>query len=288
MKTRAAIDIFFRGFSQVMLQENALTGAFFLFGIALNSLEMAAGASLGVIIGTLAASMLRFNEKEVARGLYGFNACLAGIACVAFLDTSAWSIAVLVLAAALSTLVTKKLLEARIKPFTAPFVVATWVVLALAFLFGVEIPAAPLQSGGLDVFAAASTGFSQVMLQNNAATGVTFALGVAVSSPFAFLYGLIGSLSGALAALALAQSFSVANAGLLGFNAVLCGIAFAGTRLAAPRKIVFALAAIALSIALSFAALAYGFPALTAPFVIATWVALALNEKIGTKKGVFT
>jgi urea transporter len=122
-------------------------------------------------------------------------------------------------------------------------------------------------------------GFSQVMLQNNAATGAAFALGVAVSSPFAFLYGLIGSLSGALAALAIAQSFSVANAGLLGFNAVLSGIALAGTKLAATKKIVFALSAIALSVIISFAAFAYGFPALTAPFVVATWIALALEKR---------
>ena len=63
----------FRGIGQVFFQENALTGALFLVGIAVSSPLMAVGAAIGSAIGTATAWVLKFDKTEVLAGIYGFN-----------------------------------------------------------------------------------------------------------------------------------------------------------------------------------------------------------------------
>src|SRR3954462_8272523 len=62
-----------RGIGQVFFQENALTGACFVLGIAFGSPLMALGAVIGAAIGTATARVLNFDESERRAGLYGFN-----------------------------------------------------------------------------------------------------------------------------------------------------------------------------------------------------------------------
>src|SRR5215831_4814804 len=74
----------FRGIGQVFFQENALTGALFVLGIALGSPLMALGVIVGSAIGWATAWLLRFDESEVKAGIYGFNSALVGIATLFF------------------------------------------------------------------------------------------------------------------------------------------------------------------------------------------------------------
>ena len=89
MVTSAAFNwarIGLTGLGQIMFQQNALTGAFFLAGIAVASPLMALGAAAGDLIGTATARALGYDEKDIAAGLYGFNSGLVGIATYFYLQ----------------------------------------------------------------------------------------------------------------------------------------------------------------------------------------------------------
>jgi len=89
--------IIFNGFSQIMLQENAITGMLFLLGIFYNSVAMGTGALLGVLAGTSTAFIFRYSKKDIQRGLYGFNGALAGIGIILFFGFNASSVVLVIL-----------------------------------------------------------------------------------------------------------------------------------------------------------------------------------------------
>ena len=78
-----------RGIGQVFFQENALTGACFVLGLAVSSPLMATGAVVGSAIGTATAWVLKFDKAELSAGIYGFNSALVGIATLFFFQPSA-------------------------------------------------------------------------------------------------------------------------------------------------------------------------------------------------------
>ena len=135
----------FRGIGQVFFQENALTGACFVLGIALSSPLMAVGAVVGSAIGTATARVLKFDESEVSAGIYGFNSTLVGIATFFFFQPGAASIVLLVVGCVVAALVTR--LMRRYVPFptyTTPFIVTTWVL----FFLGLALGVARVEPGG--------------------------------------------------------------------------------------------------------------------------------------------
>jgi urea transporter len=197
-------------------------------------------------------------------------------------------------------------------PLTAPFVLTAWLLLFPLYQFGQLHPTnlihpmmvhsgAAIQTGlqetagvgavGLTAVNLANAlfrGFGEVFLQDNLWTGVIFAIAILVNSRVCFAFALLGSALGGLTALVLGGDGVAIYHGLYGFNAVLTGIALGGgpDRLTCPRgflvlnwwsaiyafigaifsAIVFAAIAVALS--------PIGMPALTAPFVLTTWVFL--------------
>ncbi len=78
-----------RGVGQVFFQENALTGALFVLGLALSSPLMAAGAVVGSAIGSAVAWGLKYDKSELHGGIYGFNSTLVGIAAFFFFPPGA-------------------------------------------------------------------------------------------------------------------------------------------------------------------------------------------------------
>ncbi len=96
----------FRGIGQVFFQENALTGLLFLVGIAVSSPIMAVGAAVGTAIGTATGWLLKFDRAEVLAGIYGFNATLVGIATLFFFRPGFASISLLIVGCVAATCVT--------------------------------------------------------------------------------------------------------------------------------------------------------------------------------------
>jgi urea transporter len=117
------------------------------------------------------------------------------------------------------------------------------------------------------------------MFEDNLLTGVIFLIAILVNSRISALFAVLGSAVGLLTALALGGDGFTAYHGLFGFNAVLCAIAIGGLFFVLTWKsAVYALLAAAFSV-VAFAGIAVllapiGMPALTAPFVLTTWLFL--------------
>jgi urea transporter len=279
----------FRGVGQVFFQENALTGICFLIGIALSSPVMAAGALVGSAVGTITAWLLKFDRAELAAGIYGFNATLVGIATFFFFLPGALSIGLMLVGCVVATFLTK--LMRRHVPFptyTTPFIVMTWAIFFLGLALGLSRPGPGEPIGGTNLAVAITHGVGQVMFQASVWTGRFFLIGIALSDWKHALWVLAGATLGALIAgyhvEAAARSIDperlVERAmtenialGLYGYNATLAAVALFLSR----RSLVPPVLGILLSVPLTEAFPLLGLPALTAPFVLATWTVLAMG-----------
>ncbi len=283
------ILVLFRGIGQVFFQENALTGVCFALGIAVSSPLMAVGAIVGSAIGWATARVLKFDESEVLGGIFGFNSALVGIATFFFFRSGAASVALLVVGCVVAALVTR--LMRRYVPFptyTTPFVVTTWAL----FFLGPAVGAARVDPGGpltgAGYLEAVAHGVSQVMFQASLWTALLFLVGIAVSDWRHASWVLLGSIVGmvvgdyhateALRALdperlvdrALTENIAL---GLYGYNATLAAVALFLWR----RSVIPPLLGMILSVPLTELVPRLGLPALTAPFVLATWIVLAFG-----------
>jgi urea transporter len=283
------VKVVFRGIGQVFFQENALTGACFVLGIALSSPLMAVGAVVGAVIGAATARVLKFDQSEVLAGIYGFNATLVGIATLFFFRPGAASISLLVAGCVVATLVTW--LARRYVPFptyTAPFIITTWAL----FLLGLALGAARVEPGGpldgVGPVRAVAHGVSQVMFQASIWTALLFLIGIALNNwqhaSWVLLGSVVGMLLGSYHATAAARTLDPESLvdrallenvalGLYGYNATLAAVALSLWR----RSVIPPLLGMMLSVLLTDLAPILGLPALTAPFVVATWLVLALG-----------
>jgi urea transporter len=302
----AVVDTLLRGIGQVMFQNNPLTGLLFLVGIFVNSLKFGGVALLGLAASTLAAHLLGADRTLIRNGLFGFNGILVGIGLAFFLEFDFLLAVYIVLGAAVSTIVMMALINLLtpwdMPALTAPFVLTAWLLLfavyQLGFLHPTELiaplapdPEAAVQTelrelatgaGGLTVANLAHgffRGVGEVMFQDNLLTGVIFLIAILVNSRISAAFAALGSAVALLTALALGgDGFSVYH-GLYGFNAVLCAIALGGLFFVLTWKsALYALLAAVFSVP-AFAAIAVllspiGMPALTAPFVLTTWLFL--------------
>ncbi len=268
---------FLRGFGQIMLQESAVTGALFLAGIATNSVLMAVGAIAGALSGVVTARLCRCDADDIARGWYGYNGALVGIALLVFHQPGAPGYALIVVGSALSTILLRVMLRRAdtLPPYTAPFVLSTWGMLAIADLAGIAGAAvAPSLHAG--EILALLRGVGQVMFQDAWLAGLLFLFGLALHSRQEAARALIGSALGLARDRRHGCPEALAAAGIFGFNGALTGIALADRfrgDAAAP------LLGIVLSTILTRGLQLAGIPALTAPFVLASWaVALAVSR----------
>lgn len=262
------------GFSQVFLLQSALSGALILAGLFCNSWQLALLALLGCLVSRAVASLWRDTKSEIADGLYGFNGTLVGIAIGVYWEISWLSILLLVIGAALSTWLARAFRRhAQLPGLTAPFIIAVWALLLVSLLapqgVGLIDSAAQLEEGQplwrmLGVALGDSVG--QVMFQANVLTGILFFLAIAWESRRKALYALLGALIPMLVIPFVPEA--VWREGLLGYNAVLCAIYWAGT---GERRLLYALLSVVLSVLLELLALYAGLIPLTAPFVLSVW-----------------
>jgi urea transporter len=278
-----SIKTILRGVSQVMLQNNVLTGFLFLVGIFYNSWLMGLGAILGNVVGTVSAKLLHYPQKDIADGTYGANSTLVGIAVWFFLKCNIASTVAIIIGAFLSSIILHEM-KKRIPAYTAPFVVAAWVVIygVLMLHLGTLVSSASSVSS-FHFIPAITTGIGQVMFQNNIVTGLIFLLAILVSSRTAAAYALFGTLLGGSLALLFAFPLASINIGIFGYNGVLCGIALGERKYSA---VLYAGLAVALSVLLCAAFDTMNVLALTAPFVLATWIVLSIGRLRSVRNSV--
>jgi len=283
---------------QVFFQENALTGACFVLGIALSSPLMALGAVVGSTLGTATAWVLKFDKAELSAGIYGFNSTLVGIAMLFFFRPGAASIALLIGGCVVAAILTR--LMRRFVPFptyTTPFIVTTWALFFLGLALGAARvkPGGPMESAGF--VGAVAHGVSQVMFQASLWTALLFLAGIALNdwrhASWVLLASVVGMLVGNYHATAAARALDPESLvdraltenvalGLYGYNATLAAVALFLWR----RSLIPPLLGMLLSVPLTEVLPTLGLPALTAPFVLATWLVLAfgwLDERLFRK-----
>lgn len=271
------IEVFFRGISQVMLQNNVVTGILFLFGIFLNSWPMGTGTIIGVLASTLAAILLKYNKDDIKNGLYGFNGTLVGVAIIFFFGLNAQSIFATILGSILSTIIMNAMSKRGLSPYTSPFIISTWLLIFLITTLNIAVLKTSQLSNvvNLDITNALSMGIGQVMFQGNIITGIIFFVAILVNSRIAAIYALLGTSLGIIVPLMFSFPLNMTNAGLFCFNAVLCGIAFANKKL---NYLILAITAIVISVFIMYGMTKFNIVTLTAPFVIATWLVLLLKR----------
>jgi urea transporter len=296
------VDVNLRGFGQVMFQDNPLTGALFLAAIAWGSFaagvpQVFVGGVVAVVVATLTAQWLRVDTAALHAGLYGYNGVLVGMALTTFLAPGPLLWAYVVLGAAVSVVATLGTANA-VKPWgvaalTFPFVLTTWLLLLASYGFaGLSGAALPTGNVVIPFESVASTrlglgeflqgmlhSISQVFLKGSGVVAVLFLAGLAVNSVAAAVAALGGALLAVLTAHLLGAESDLIVGGLLGFSPVLTAIALAtvfhkpGIRVAVYAAVgtVFTVVAQA---ALNVALTPFAIPALTAPFVLVSWLFL--------------
>ncbi|WP_165070655.1 urea transporter [Paludisphaera rhizosphaerae] len=266
-----------RGVGQIMFQGHAGTGVCFLAGIALASPIMLLGAVLGALIGPMTARVAGFDKDQIEQGLFGFNSTLVGLATLFFLKPAGLTFTLLVLGCIASTFITW--LAMRFLPFpayTGPFVVSTWILLVIAHaIAGNSLDVSPASEavapGGF--IEQVLRGEAEVMLGANVVTGILFLVGIALSDVWHAGMALLGSIVGTAMADYHGDPTQAISIGIYGYNAALAAMAMFLKRKSLTLPILAALIATGMT---EFFPKSLGVPALTGPFVAASWLMLAV------------
>ena len=278
------IHSFLCSFSQIMLQRSAVTGLLFIVGIGINSPTMLFGATTAVISALLVAQLFQFNTYAISNGLYGFNAALVGTAVFFFLPVNIFSFSLVILGGVVSTVIMHFMLHftaaklSGFPAFTAPFIISTWLLLLLINAVGIDTTVIKVADNSEGDIYAIIRGIGQIMLQGYWLSGIAFIAGLVLHSYKSATWAIIGSVAGLFIARIFHFPEELALQGLYGFNASLTAIALAARFSNKQWPIVIG---IVLSVLLTRAFELLSIAALTAPFVLASWLVIGLaKEKV--------
>jgi urea transporter len=127
------VDEVLRGTAEVMFGANGITGLLFLAGIALSDWRHAVLAVLGSTVGTLLAIYHDDPADAISIGIYGYNAALSAIAIFLWRRSLLLPILAALASVPLTEFFPKSL---GVPPLTAPFVAASWAVIAVGWVEG--------------------------------------------------------------------------------------------------------------------------------------------------------
>ena len=261
-------------FAQIFLQRHAGCGALIMLALASGAPAQLAGALCGVLVAHTGANWLGYSAADRNDGLYGYNAALLGALLVDLLGLTGTSLA-LAGVAALASCPLQAWLLARLRRdgslpgFTLPFVL----IGLLALLVIAPAPVTPSgmpSADAMTLLAAWLLGIGQVVFLDAPLAAACLLTGVALASLREALWLLAGSALGLLVAGLLGAPWSD---GLAGFNPALAALALAQWRGGWRLPLLGMVAAVAIWLACN----ALELPALTLPFLLATWLGLTLR-----------
>ncbi|HDR9509782.1 urea transporter [Burkholderia cepacia] len=271
------LRILLRGIGQIVLQANAFTGALLLAALALTDVRLACAALVGSAAASMTAVLTGAERRDVELGRHGFNGALAALIAVLFAPHPLAALALVPLVAIGSALVQRAmrapLARWRQCPYSSPCLAVT----ALWMSFVAPPHASGATAGATltlsSIADALLSGIAQTTFAQGAWAGALIVAGIAAASRRAAAFALGGAIVSAALLLALgANGMSFAD-GLLGFNGALAALALA------PRGPRAAFAAAALAALIQWLATCAGIPAFTAPFVLASWVTVAVARR---------
>lgn len=296
-----AINMLLRGCSQVIFQNNPLTGLLFFIAIFVGAWQeglpqVAFGALLGTAASTFAAALIVSDRDALQAGLYGYNGCLVGAALPTFLAVSPllWlAIAFCGLVSVIITLSLANMLKIwKMTALTAPFVITTWTLLLASYAFPhlhtIRLPQPAMPSLVISlsepltlsqILTSTLQGVSQVFLFSSVTGGVLLLLGLVLSSWWSMVLALVGALLPVMIAGIIGADFAHITRGLYGFSAVLTAVAL-GCTFNRPRwrALLYAVVGVIFTVlvqgAVNTLLAPLGMPSLTFPFVVVSWLFL--------------
>lgn len=278
---RERLFVISRGIGQVMFQNNAFSGILMLSGILYSSWQLALLAIIGNIISTATAWICSYSREDIKNGLYGFNGTLVGIAIGVFIEITWLSMLLLLITSALSTWITYLFsLQHRLSGYTAPFILSVWILLVgCHWIFpSLLLSTTPLGAEpSSDFLRAFCLNIGQVMFQGNSISGLLFLIAIAVNSRINAFYTALGSILPIVVAVLSGMDHAILNAGLIGYNGVLCAIALGDKTI---RSGVWCVCSILISILLQWLGMHWGITTLTAPFVFSVWITIILKRSL--------
>jgi len=276
----AALRTLLRSLGQIVLQSNAFTGACILAGWLMWSPRLACAALLGAVSANVSAVLAGYPDDEVRAGLHGFNGALAGLAAFSLIADDKTAAATAILAATATAWLVEPwsrwLRSHGVGYFSSPCLIVTWLWLPMSASAPPSTTIAAAHT--LDAIEPASgllTGLAQTGFASSAWAGALVLLGIAAASPRHALCALTGAALASVEQLLLGASANSFNAGLLGFNGALTALALTECSIA------WMLGGVTLAAILQAATTRLGVPALSAPFVAATWAVQWLRQRIG-------
>ena len=113
------------------------------------------------------------------------------------------------------------------------------------------------------------------MFQESTVTGILFLIAVFINSRTAAIYAILGALLPIPIAILLGVDSESLNAGLMGYNGVLCAIALGDKSW---KGFLGASCAVLLSVIFQMVGMNWGIITLTAPFVLSVWLVMGLQK----------
>lgn len=287
-----------KGFSQVMLIENATSGGFILLGITLHSPFLGLMALLSSLVGTLTGTHCGGDRIAVSQGIYGFNSILSGIAVMLFLQNDwNWVIALFaaVMAAFLMVFLSKFLAKWKIPLLTFPLIFVTWVSFLAAYRFNALrvnpsfVTSSPANwhlpvEGKPNFFLGLIKGVGEVFIIDSLWAGSLILIALFVAGWRFGVYAIIGTFVSWLTAYSLGVDVELLDLGLYNYNAALTMIAVGlmfDEKSNFPLIGIFAAAmTVPIAAVMDLILYPYRLPELTIPFIISTWLFLAMREVI--------
>ncbi len=276
--TRFNINSLWHGFSQIMLQENRITGILFLVGISYGSVSMGIAALAATLIATLTAHYLKYDLSKINQGLYGFSAALVGVAMMLFIKPLLLTTFFVVVGAVLAPVLQHFFIKRNIPAFTFPFVLITWLVYYFTQISFPECINHTLatETEYIPILNYILNGFGQVILQGNWVSGFLFFVAVLLSSYWAAIFGAVAACFSAFLFVLMSASHDSLQMGLFSFNAVLCAITFSGKNL---RAFLWSFLAVFLSVLIEWVFWKWQILPLTFPFVAASFITTKIKHK---------
>ncbi|CAH2923934.1 MAG: Eukaryotic-type low-affinity urea transporter [uncultured Paraburkholderia sp.] len=273
----AALRTLLRSVGQIVLQANAFTGACLVAGWLLWDPRLACAALTGAVAANVSAVLAGYSDDDLRAGLHGFNGALAGLAAFSFIADTATAAAIAILAATGTAWLlapwSRWLRSRGLGYFSSPCLIVTWLWLPLIVNAPARAPAAHT-FGVAELLSGMLAGLAQTGFASGTWAGALVLIGIAAASPRQALYALAGAALASGEHLLLGAPASSFNAGLLGFNGALTALVLAEYGAA------WILGGVTVSAILQAGAAYLGLPALSAPFVAATWGAQWLRQRM--------
>ena len=301
VNTEATTQIrsFARSMGQIVLQRNAGTGGILVLALLCFSPRLACALLIGTLTGNVLAHIFDDDGSPATRNnLHGFNGGLAALAAFTFIhdDSRATAVAILaaVLATGLSDMLTRTLGRWNLAAYSSPAVLVTWAWLPLfadQSLGAAAVRVAAAASADSDarlLFSAAPAflrpclegivaGLAPIVFAAGPAAGALILAALLIAGPSRAAWALGGSALGIALGSVFGTSAGVLQSGVCGFNPALAALATCRFGVKA------AISAIVLTLLIELAAPAVGKPALTAPFVLASWVVQLLEQHFNAR-----